>query len=100
VKPGEFSGLRCPQCGSALLVQDEAVWCSFVDGREIKGCDWGIKERKTLAGLVIPLREALEFYAYPGSNMHAYGHTARKALQGQGRGVDVLDDVLDDVEVK
>ena len=31
----------------------------------------------------VKLRKALRFYANAGSNMHAYGHTARVALKGE-----------------
>jgi len=48
---GHGSGLNCPKCGAELLVQGETVWCSLVAGDTTKGCDWGIGERRTLAGL-------------------------------------------------
>jgi len=109
----EFSEFSCPKCGSTLLIEGFTIWCSLVGKDQSKGCDWGCKEEQTVGSLFraltaeleqvkgelagaqgqfnctkrreIKLREALEYYAEPGSNMHAYGWKARVAL-GQGEG--------------
>lgn len=51
---GKFvQGLRCPECGSALLTNGLDVWCSFVGGAGVKACDYGI--RHTVQVRVDPL---------------------------------------------
>lgn len=38
-----FTGYRCPQCGSTLLIQGRQVWCTLVPSGSHDGCDYGIK---------------------------------------------------------
>lgn len=40
--PAEFSGHKCPKCGSTLLTDGQYLWCSFVGGDNQRGCDYGI----------------------------------------------------------
>lgn len=44
-----FSDRKCPQCGSTLITNGRGVWCSFIGGDNVKACDYGIKERITVA---------------------------------------------------
>lgn len=40
---GEYIDKNCPKCGATLLgnkVGDE--WCSFIGGRNVKACDFGL----------------------------------------------------------
>jgi hypothetical protein len=48
-----WSACRCPQCGSHLLTDGVALWCSHVGGIDwrtgayVRGCDYGLRERVT-----------------------------------------------------
>lgn len=33
---------RRPRCGSAILTDGDATWCSFVGGRSQAPCTWGL----------------------------------------------------------
>lgn len=46
--PGTFTDLRCPECGSSLLSDSEHVWCSYIGGRDVPSCTYGVSERVSL----------------------------------------------------
>jgi hypothetical protein len=39
----EFISQRCPQCNCSLLSDGKFAWCSFIGGRDVRACDYGIK---------------------------------------------------------
>jgi hypothetical protein len=42
---GEMIDRRCPKCNCSLLTDGEFLWCSFIGGRDVKACDYGINDR-------------------------------------------------------
>ncbi len=48
----EITG-RCPKCGSPMICNGNAVWCTFIGGAGEHGCDYSLNLRPRIGHIQI-----------------------------------------------
>lgn len=45
----EIAGRQCPRCGSTLITRGDWAWCTYVGGRDVPACWYGLGRQVPLA---------------------------------------------------